>query len=93
MRILKINSLPKIAEKWVDKDMIMLHACFQLLTDFIVEEKGLEHCSYESHKESIDECKYLYNWWKENKDTVSIDDTVVDEHLMRLIKIRGFLWT
>jgi hypothetical protein len=93
MRILKIKSLQSVKNGWVDKDMIMLHACFQLLENFIVEEKGLHNCNYEFHKESMDECKYLYNWWKDNKDSVTIDDKVADEHLMRLVKIRGFLWT
>ena len=60
MRILKIDSLQKVNEGWVDRDMIMLHACFQILTDFITKEKGLEHCNYEFHKDSVDECKYLY---------------------------------
>ena len=94
MRTLKINTLKSVKEApWIDRDMIMLHACFQLLTDFIVKEKGLEHSNYEYYKEHIDECRYLYNWWKENKDTVGIDNPVADEHLMRLVKIRGFLWT
>lgn len=89
MRILKIHSL---SNKYTDRDMIMLHACFQILVDFVVEE-GLGEFDYEYHKESIDECKYLYNWWQENKETVGIDDEIADEHLQRLIKIRGFLWT
>jgi ssDNA-specific exonuclease RecJ len=93
MRNLKIKTLYPVKEGWCDKDMIMLHACFQLLTDFVEQEDGLNHCNYEAHKESIDECKYLYDWWKENLDTVSIDDKIADEHLLRLVKIRGFLWT
>jgi hypothetical protein len=93
MRTLKIHSLNSVKEGWIDRDMIMLHACFQILIDFVEREGGLNHCNYEVHKESVDELKYLYEWWKENKDTISIDDEVADEHLMRLVKRRGFLWT
>jgi hypothetical protein len=93
MRHLKITTLAPAKEGWIDRDMIMLHACFQLLVDFIEKENGLEYCNYEHHKESIDEAKYLYDWWKANVNIVTIDDKVADEHLMRLIKIRGFLWT
>lgn len=94
MRILRINSLPSVKDKgWVDRDMIMLHACFQTLVDFVEEEEGLNHSNYEVYKETIDEIKYLYDWWIDNSATVSIDDKVADEHLMRLVKVRGFLWT
>ena len=61
MRTLKITTLPSVKEAWIDRDMIMLHACFQILTDFIVKEKELHHCNYEFHKETMDEYKYLYN--------------------------------
>ena len=94
MRILKINSLPSVKESyWLDKDLIMIHSCFQLLVDFVEQECGLEHCSYIAHKESVDELKYLYDWWKENQNMEEYNGKVADEHLMRLIKIRGFLWT
>jgi hypothetical protein len=91
MKYLKIQTLQK--NTWVDKDMIMLHACFQLLVDFVEKEDGLEHTNYEYYKEIIDEAKYLYDWWKENSEIISIDNKVADENLMRLVKIRGFLWT
>lgn len=73
--------------------MIMLHGCFQLLVDFVEKEDGLNHCNYETYKERIDELQYLYNWWKNNQDTIDIDDKNADEHLMRLVKLRSFLWT
>ena len=38
MRILKIDSLPN-AKQWVDRDHIMLHACFQILQDCVEKEK------------------------------------------------------
>ncbi len=92
MRLLKITTLPS-AKNWIDKDMIMLHGCFQLLVDFIEKEDGLNHSNYETYKERIDELQYLYNWWKNNQDTITIDDKNADEPLMRLVKLRSFLWT
>ena len=93
MRILKITSLPPTKDSWVDRDMIMLHSCFQLLVDFVEKEDGLNQSDYEFYKETVDELKYLYDWWQENKESVSIDDDVADKHLIRLINKRGFLWT
>jgi len=92
MRILKITTLPPAKEAWIDRDMIMLHACFQLLADFVEKEDGLNHCNYEAHKKDIDECKALYDWWK-NVYRIDMDYTIPQEYLERLVKIRYFLWT
>lgn len=89
MRILKIDSLDSKSVKWVDRDEIMIHSCFQILKD-CVEKEGVDtHCNYDSHKEFVDEVRFLYNWWKKRK-TISDED---DEMLIRLMKIRRFLWT
>lgn len=97
MRILKIHTLPSVKEcSWIDKDYIMLHACFQLLVDCVEEEKVHEHCNYEHHKKEIDEVLFLYNWWKQYSQGDSLSTLgyeVPQEMLTRLIKIRGFLWT
>jgi len=53
MRILKIESLAPKSEKWINKDIIMLHACFQILKD----------CVDEAHKHLVYEIRFLYNWW------------------------------
>lgn len=90
MRKLKIKSLPK--KKWVDRDMLLLHACFQILSDFIEKEDGLNHCDYEEHKEDVDTCRELYNWWNNMKST-DIDSDEADGMLLKLIQVRGFLWT
>lgn len=94
MRILKISSLPD-NDKWVDKDVIMLHACFQLLQDCVEKEKVCENCNYDTHKSSVDETMFLYNWWMKRKELNEDIDNYEqdDEMLMRLFKIRGFLWT
>jgi len=36
MKVLKIHTLEK---GWCDKDYVMLHAMFQLLVDFVEQEK------------------------------------------------------
>ena len=88
--ILKINSL----SGYQDRDIVMLHACFQILQDFIEIEKGDTHCNYEAHKELVDEYKFLYNWWlKRKKSIYNENDEEDDLMLERLIKIRTTLWT
>ena len=88
MRNLKINSLPPLKE-WVDRDDIMLHACFQILKDYIDKEKGDTHCNYEAHKEFVDEVRFLYNWWlKRKNDNLFDNDDEDNEMLNRLMKIR-----
>lgn len=94
MRYLKIQSLPK-SDTWIDRDYIMLHACFQILKD-AVEKEGVDtHVHYESCKEFVDEVRFLYNWWEERcKEDVWGDDEERDnEMLNRLFKIRQQLWT
>jgi len=86
MRHLRIKSLPT---GWTDRDEIMLHACFQILTDCVEKENVDTHCSYETHKDFVDEVRFLYQWWLDRKEISDIDD----EMLLRLIKIRKQLWT
>lgn len=95
MRILKIESLEPVSSGWCDRDFIMLHACFQILKDFVEKEKGDEHCNYEYHKEFVDEVRFLYNWWLiRSKSDWSYDRHEEDnEMLSRLMKIRLSLWT
>lgn len=99
MRILKIKSLPK-SKTWVDRDTVMLHACFQILEDCVELEKVDEHVNYDAHKDFVDEVRFLYQWWQKRK----IDEYISDiddmeqmkedeEMLIRLMKIRCQLWT
>jgi hypothetical protein len=93
MRILKIKSLPS-AKEWIDRDIMILHACFQLLEDYVILEDGCNHCSYEAHAESVDEVMFLHNWWQTRKlEIYQMDDNEDDEMLLRLMKVRRFLWT
>lgn len=97
MRLLKIHSLPSTKQSgWVDRDEIMLHACFQILIDCVEKEDILNDGDYEAHKETIDEIKFLYDWWNKRKDKIIMNDEQDkedDEMLIRLMKIRTFLWT
>ena len=93
MRILKIKSLPK-SSTWIDRDQIMLHACFQILQDCVEIEKVDTHCDYDAHKDFVDEVRILYKWWESRKDNVNYDNDKKDnEMLNRLMKIRLMLWT
>lgn len=93
MRTLKIDSLPN-EKQWVDRDHIMLHACFQILQDCVEKENVDNHCDYEVHKDFVDEVKFLYKWWLNRKNDESFDnDDQDDEMLIRLMKIRLSLWT
>jgi hypothetical protein len=101
---LKIKSLKNW--KWMDKDGIILHACFQLLTDFVEKEdkKSLTDWTYtEETKKEKAEIDTLYQWWKSylKKFKKGKIDPFGDkgqfeeenEMLIRLIKIRHKLWT
>lgn len=95
MRLLKIDSLPNSKQcKWIDRDEIMLHACFQILQDCVEKENVDTHCNYEAHKEFVDEVRFLYNWWSKRKSDELFDNQDEDtEMLDRLMEIRLTLWT
>ncbi len=95
--ILKIDSL---SEEWCDKDSVMLHACFQLLKDFI-EKEDIQHSrndwnADEKHIAAKSEIDELYNWWASYSESgVPDEDSFELENsmLIRLIKVRWALWT
>lgn len=64
MKYLKIHTLEK---GWQDRDAIMLHAVFQVLVDFVEQEKPSEIIDWNSddaHREAWKELNDLYAWWK-----------------------------
>jgi len=89
MRNLKIENLPN-NKQWIDRDEIMLHACFQILEDFIIKEKGLE--AWSSQKKIVKEMEMLNDWWQVRKLN-NEDESKDDKMLTKLIKIRSYLWT
>ena len=67
MRYLKIHTLKK---GWCDKDEILLHAAFQLLVDFVEQEKPGQIIDWETdelHKKAWKEIMSLYRWWKKER--------------------------
>jgi hypothetical protein len=99
MRILKIHSLPP-SSQWIDRDEIMLHACFQILKDFMEKENLLPIDSEEikdADDENFSEVKFLYQWWNNrinNDDNYTIEQSKEDsEMLIKLMRIRTYLWT
>ena len=100
---LKIKTLDK---DWYDKDIVMLHACFQLLTDCIEVERLYEMTDWDRNdglKQTKKEIDELYTWWKNR--VKEVQDKQVDpintknqyekdtEMLIRLVKLREYLWT
>lgn len=91
MRTLKIESLPN-ARQWVDRDELMLHACFQILQDCVELEEVEKHVNYEAHKDFVDECRFLYEWWQTRKILSPTDEDEDTKMLIRLMNIREMLW-
>jgi len=96
--ILKIESL---TDDWCDKDVVILHACFQLLKDFVEKEKEIIEQIDWKHDEKTENAKmeidFLYNWWLERFDKEDdLDEKQYEEDnlmLQRLIVVRKYLWT
>ena len=64
MKRLSIHTLNKV---WCDKDEVLLHAAFQLLTDFIEREHPDQIVDYNHSEESQKrwaELQALYHWWR-----------------------------
>ena len=68
MKYLKIHTLNK--GQWYDRDTLLLHAAFQVLTDFIEQEKPDEIVDWqhdELHRNAWSEISQLCRWWKEER--------------------------
>lgn len=53
---------------WSDRDDLMTHAMFQILTDFVEEEidsDWVDWSATEEHQAAYNEMKRLYKWWHE----------------------------
>ena len=67
MKRLKITTLDK---GWHDKDQVLLHAAFQLLADFVEQErpeKIVDRSADELHKSAWEEITGLYKWWTKTR--------------------------
>jgi hypothetical protein len=95
---LKIKTL---SADWCDKDVVMLHACFQLLTDCVEKEKLLDGNTNWNHSKATKKVKAeitaLYKWWTKRKEIENELEPkqyeMDNKMLIRLIKIRKHLWT
>jgi hypothetical protein len=98
MKTLKIESLQK---GWSDKDEMMLHACFQLLKDCVEKEKLFEHSWKFVKSKNGKIIKELYEWWQTRNSEefiLSINDwehqyDFDTKQLIKLMKVRSYLWT
>lgn len=103
----KILNISTLDGEWCDKDIVILHACFQILIDCIEKENLFNgHIDWTHTDEKIQvkkEIEDLYNWWKKRVIKVNIDEIdpiwTKDQYkednqmLIRLIDIRHHLWT
>ena len=67
MRYLKIRSLDR---SWHDRDAILLHAAFQVLCDFMEEEKPgrrIDWSHNQEHAHAWAEIRSLYTWWRSER--------------------------
>jgi hypothetical protein len=68
MKYLKIHTLNR--GQWYDRDEILLHAAFQILVDFMEQERPGEIIDWEHdplHSNAWRELTQLYRWWKEER--------------------------
>ena len=95
MRNLKITSLAPKDEKWIDRDVIMLHACFQILKDCVEKENLFQHSPAYAKSKKGKIAKKLYDWWEIRRTQTyhDIDDLIDNKQLIKLIGIRETLWT
>jgi hypothetical protein len=91
VKVLKIHTLEK---GWCDKDYVMLHAVFQLLVDFVEQEKPDQIVDWNSdlaHKEAWKEIRSLYRWWTQTRPARKspLDKKGLKKPPMKWKKIQG----
>ena len=67
MKSLKIHSLDK---GWCDRDVLLLHAAFQILVDYVEQEKPREVVDWSvdaKHRQAWKEIVSLYRWWTKTR--------------------------
>ena len=90
---------------WRDKDAVLLHASFQLLTDFLAEEALLpiDWDQSAEHQHAKAEINALAAWWTQRAaaEGAGAVDAIWspgqydadNQMLVRLIQVRQCLWT
>lgn len=84
--------------QWHDLDARILHSLFDELVNFVEHDE--DSMRKEDPRLAEQEIMILYKWWKEERQADSADSRDWDDYydedtemLIRLIKIRGSLWT
>lgn len=92
-------------EEWWDKDVVLLHACFQVLESYIEEEDPFNYWDWsetaerQQHKQQLEA---LYAWWQSRKareeaeGSLDLDPAMYAEDtqkLKELMDLRHLLWT
>lgn len=82
---------------------MILHACFQLLKDFVGQEKEMIEFLNWNHNEETAKAKleidFLYKWWlnrihdDEDFENMNAQYEEDDQMLKRLLDVRKYLWT
>jgi hypothetical protein len=94
---LQIDNIPRWG--WCDKDMILFHACFQCLVDFVEKEKPETLVDWEgTGPEALaawEEMLACYGWYKHVRKDPWVNDSydIDQDWLERLIKVRAFMWS
>ncbi|MEK7474268.1 MAG: hypothetical protein AAB152_01420 [Candidatus Coatesbacteria bacterium] len=80
--VLVIRGL-KPGSRWCDKDRVLVYACFQLLVDFMEQEKPQTIVDYEhdaTQRRQWRELRALYRYWKIERPR---DEQAIDRALRR----------
>jgi hypothetical protein len=102
-----VRSLPieTLEEGWCDKDVLMLHAAFQILVDFVEVEHPEMPSTWDFTEEQTHawkEIQDLYKWWKEERGSRDMNESLERElewqmedqqNFHRLVDVRLHLWT
>lgn len=100
---IRIETLPPT---WNDRDDVLLHGAFQVLKDFVEKEDPFNWFDISHRKAEWLEISNLYTWWtiiRPNREYSMYIHTTLDERekwdkedkemLIKLVKLRSFLWT
>ncbi|MCB1044712.1 MAG: hypothetical protein KDC35_17345 [Acidobacteria bacterium] len=95
MRPANLLKIETLSNDWRDKDIILLHACFQLLKN-CVEDENLLNCHIdweydERHRQAKHEIEELYQWWASYVEPPTLDEEGYNhesEMLKRLVAVR-----
>ena len=83
------SKIESLSDGWCDKDHVLLHACFQLLTDFVEKEMLVQDYpdwdATEETKKARKEIEELYAWWQEWKKDEIRDAATSFEYTMLII--------